>query len=244
MGKCAIVSALVDIVSIATIAIVCLALAVIPIANSLNYPIVNDKFFIELNSPRARNCVFAILVFGYVFVSIVIALLIAVIGCSALNFSGTFKVAWIALVVGVGVIISTCAWFVFVNPGTCADYEQKITFQFYSNNTSPYFYRWLRAAKCVEIAECLTYANSFVQDTCHKFFTINLVLVCIVVAFAVISAISIAYALTRPTPEPPDEEAEIPEDAGGEEEEVPDMVRTWRRMRAAAEEAWEGNDAL
>ena len=237
---CGVVAALVDIASIATLAVVCLAISIIPIANTFGYPLVNDKFFIELNSPSARNCVFAILVFGYVFVSVVISLIVAVVGCSALEHQGTFVIAWIEVVIGLAVLVSTGAWFGFINPGTCDEFERKITFQFYSNNTSPYFYRWLREAKCVEIAECLTYANSFVDSTCRKFFTINLILVCIIVAFAVISAICIAYAMLRERPPRGNEVNPVPEEEEEEEEEdAPDMVRTWRRLRAAAVERWE-----
>lgn len=173
--------------------IVCLAIAALPIINSVNYDGINDSLFMELNGTGARDTTVALVIFGYVFISMVLCIFTTSLKCSALEHQCTINFVWVTAGIGIVVIICTCVWVSYINPAKCDAFEMNLIFQFYSNNTSPNFYRWMRSSKCIEMVECITYAHKYVTERCRVYFSMNVAALCVIIAFLIISLIGITY---------------------------------------------------
>jgi hypothetical protein len=176
-----------------SIILLCIVLIVIPILNTVNYHIEASPLFIEMVGAEPRRCVFAILVLGYAFDVVTVSLVIASVFCRALEFRVTFVVGWGDLAVGFGAIVSTCIFLGFVNPKVCSEYEHKLGYALYANQTSEAFRRWLREERCFELAECIVSAHKFVTDTCLVRFDQNLTLVTSGIALLIVGIICVGF---------------------------------------------------
>jgi hypothetical protein len=190
-------SLIIDVLGMAACVIVCLILVVIPILNSINYPHILDPFFLEMNGRAPFHCTAAILIFGFAFDVATIGLVISARFFHSLEFTATFVVGWCTIIVGAGALAATATFLSYVNPDTCRSFERRIVYILYGNETSPNFRRWIRESRCVEPADCAAYAHSYVQETCTKFFTENMVLVCLGVAFFGIALVAIVIGKMR-----------------------------------------------
>jgi hypothetical protein len=187
----------VDLLGMISIVLVCIVLFIIPIINTVNYEMEASPLFIEMVGPDPRRCAFAILILGYTFDVTLIGLVLASIFCHALDFRVTFFIGWGTLVLGFSAIISTCVFLGFVNPTVCVDYERKLGYALYANQTSDAFRRWLRDARCLEFAECVVYAHQFVTDTCEKYFHENLALGTSGMALLIVGIVGTAFMQSR-----------------------------------------------
>jgi hypothetical protein len=160
--------------------------------------------------PEPRRCVFAILILGYTFDVTLISLLLSSLFCRALEFRVTFVIAWVDAIIGLGATISTCVFLGFVNPDVCEEFERRLQYAFYANTTSDAFRRWLREARCLEMAECAVYAHTYVAETCAQYFDENLALACCGTALLVIGVVCVAFTHSR------EEEAEEEEEEDGD----------------------------
>jgi hypothetical protein len=173
--------------------LVCVILFAIPIINTINYSAEASPLFVEMVGPHPRRCAFAILILGYTFDITLISIVLASVFCHALEFRVTFIMSWGNLIIGFGAIISTCVFLGFVNPKVCGDYERKLGYALYANQTSDAFRRWLRDARCLEFAECVVYAHKFVAETCGEYFDENLALVVSGIALLIVGIVCIAF---------------------------------------------------
>jgi hypothetical protein len=160
-----------------SVALAGIILLIIPIITSINYQSEADPLFREMVGSQPRQCDFAILVFGYSFAVLILSLILSALFCNALEFRITYFAGWLTFILGVGTLISECVHLAYENPVKCDQYESRLVYALYSNQTSDHFRRWLRQAGCREMADCVFYAHEFVSDTCRKFFIENCVLV-------------------------------------------------------------------
>ncbi|OHT01212.1 hypothetical protein TRFO_32045 [Tritrichomonas foetus] len=133
--------------------------------------------------------------FGYIF--LICGIIIISLACCSTFFE--YRIAYIITVVvagfSLGIVASIAAFFGYINPDKCNEYELYLILGLFSNTTYPPLEEWKLENRCLEPADCLVPAHNYIQTKCRTPFTVNLSVECASVALIII--VSICTSLTQ-----------------------------------------------
>ena len=178
-----------DLIGMGSFIFLTLTFAIAPIFNTVNLANANNGLYRLLFGASPERCLISSVFFGYLF--IVASVTFIILGCftTFLEKKAAFFVVTGICGIGLGIIGSIAAYFVYINPDKCNEYELALLFGLFSNYSLDPLDEWKLENRCIEPADCIVPAHNYIQSKCRTPFTVNLAVECASVALIIIATI-------------------------------------------------------